>query len=132
MSEGRSRRRVGQVVRRDIYRLERSDRAFLGRGNAFLESAHLGGKSRLISNGAGGAPEQGRDFRAGLREAEDVVDEEQHILVLLVTEIFCDGKTGQSHAQTGTRRFIHLPIDQRDLGLAQVLLLDDSRLDISW
>src|SRR4029077_3799121 len=47
--------------------------------------------------------------------------------MLLITEILGDGETSQRNAQPGTRRFIHLPVDQCDLGVAQFLLLDDSR-----
>src|ERR1700753_3472881 len=44
--------------------------------------------------------------RSGLREAEDVVDEEQHVLAL-VAEIFGDGETGQTDAGAGARRLVH-------------------------
>src|SRR5699024_10602233 len=35
---------------------------------------------------------------------------------LTVTEIFRHGQTGQGHAHTGSRRFVHLTKDQRSLG----------------
>ena len=125
--ERRGRRRVGQVVGRHVHRLEGSDRAFLGGGDAFLEGAHFGGERRLVTDGAGGAAEQRRHLGAGLRKPEDVVDEEQHILILLVAEVFGDGEAGQGHAQAGARRFVHLAVHQGDLGRAQVVLLDDPR-----
>src|SRR5207302_1938053 len=56
---------------------------------------------------------------------ENVIDEEQHILVLLVAEIFGDGEAGKGHAQTGTRRLIHLAVHEGNLGLSQVVLADD-------
>src|SRR5690606_2259488 len=83
--EVRERRRrggVGVVVGGDVDRLQRRDRVTAGRGDALLEDAHLVGEVRLVANRARHAAEQGRDLRAGLREAEDVVDEEQNVLLL--------------------------------------------------
>ena len=65
-------------------------------------------------------PEQRGDLGARLREAEDVVDEEQHVLAFLVAEVFGGGEAGQRHAQPRARRLGHLAEDQRGL-------LDDAR-----
>ena len=121
-------RRIGQVVGRHVHRLERRDRALLGGGDALLQRAHLGGQRRLVADGAGGAAEQRRDLGAGLREAEDVVDEEQHVLVLLVAEVLGDGEAGERDAQTRAGRLVHLAVDERDLRRAQILLVDDAGL----
>ena len=91
--ERRGRRRVGQIVRRHIHGLERGDRTFLGRGDAFLQIAHFRGERRLITDGAGRAAQQRGHFGTGLRKTENVVDEQQHVLVLLIAEIFRDGQT---------------------------------------
>ena len=128
VGEGGGGRRVGQVVRRDIDGLEGGDGAFLGGGDAFLQVAHFGGEGGLVADGAGGAAQQGGDFGAGLGEAEDVVDEKQHVLVLLVAEVLGDGQAGKGHAQAGAGRLVHLAIDERDFGFAQVLLVDDAGL----
>ena len=121
-------RGIGQIVRRNVDRLERGDRAVLGRGDAFLELAHFGGERGLVTDGAGRAAEQRGDFRAGLREAENVVDEEEHVLVLFVAEIFGHGERAQGDAHTGAGGLVHLAVDQRDLRLGEVLLVDDARL----
>ena len=128
MGERRRRRRIGQVVGRDVHGLERRDRALLGGRDALLEHAHFRGERGLVADGARHAPEQRRDFRSGLREPEDVVDEEQHVLALLVAEVLGDGEARERHAQTGARRLVHLAVHQGDLRLAQVLLVDDARL----
>jgi hypothetical protein len=47
-----------------------------------------------------------------LGEAEDVVDEEQHVLAL-VAEIFGNGQARQADAGAGARRLIHLAVDER-------------------
>jgi hypothetical protein len=52
-------------------------------------------------------------FRARLREAEDVVDEQQDVLAFGVAEIFRDRETGQGDAQPRAGRFRHLSVDQR-------------------
>ena len=73
-------RRVGQIVGRHVNRLHRGDRALVGGGDAFLQIAHLGRQGRLITHRAGNTAQQRRHFRTGLGEAEDVVDEQQHVL----------------------------------------------------
>ena len=50
-----------------------------------------------------------------LGESEDVVDEEQHVLTLLVTEVLGDGETGQGDTGTGARGLVHLAVDKGDL-----------------
>ena len=43
-----------------------------------------------------------------MHEAEDVVDEQQHVLVLHVTEVLGHGQRRQGNAQPHTRRLVHL------------------------
>ena len=97
VGERGGRRRVGQVVGWHIDRLHRGDRALLRRGDALLQCTHVGGQRRLIADGRWNAAEQRRHFRAGLGEAEDVVDEEQHILAL-VAEVLGHGQPRQPDA----------------------------------
>ena len=77
-------------------------------------------------------PEKRRHFRAGLREAEDVVDEEQHVLAL-VAEMLGDREAGQADARARARRLVHLAIDERAfrarLAAALLRILVDARLD---
>ena len=114
--ERRGRRGVGQVVGGHIHGLEAGDRTFLGRGDAFLEVAHFGGERRLITDGARRAAQQRGHFRTRLREAENVVHEQEHVLIFFVAEIFGHGERGQRHAETRAGRFVHLAIDQTDTG----------------
>ena len=122
------RRRVGQIVGRHVDRLHRGDRALGGRGDALLQRAHVGGERRLIADGRGNAAEQRRHFRARLGEAEDVVDEEQHVLAL-VAEILGDRQAGQADAGARARRLVHLAVDQRRLGAFAAALLVDAGFD---
>ena len=82
----------------------------LGRGDPLLQLAHLGGQRRLVAHGARHAAEQRRDFRARLHEAEDVVDEEQHVAAL-VAEVLGHRQAGQADAQARARRLVHLAED---------------------
>ena len=59
---------------------------------------------------------------------KDVVDEQQHVLILLVAEIFGDGEPGQRDAQTRARRLVHLAVHESDFRRAEVVLFDDARL----
>ena len=129
MRERGRRRRIGQVVGRHVDRLHRGDRALRGRGDALLQRAHVGGERRLIADRRRNAAEQRRHFRAGLREAEDVVDEEQHVLAL-IAEILGDGQPGEADAGAGAGRLVHLAVDQRAFGAfdrALVRVLVDAR-----
>ena len=96
------------------------------RGDALLEHAHLVGEVRLVAHGGRHAAEQRGDLGAGLGEAEDVVDEEQHVLVLHVAEVLRHRQRGQGDAQARARRLVHLAEDEgglvEDAGL---LHLDD-------
>ena len=121
MGERRGRGRVGEVVGRHVDGLHRRDRALVGRGDALLQLAHLGGQRGLVAHGAGHAAEQRRHLGAGLHEAEDVVDEEQHVLVLLVAEVLGHGQPAEADAQARARRLVHLAVDERGL-------LDHARL----
>ena len=127
MGERGGGRRIGQVVGRHVDRLHRGDRALLGRGDALLQRAHVGRQRRLIAHRRGDAAEQRRHFRARLGEAEDVVDEEQHVLAFLVAEVFGDGQARQADAGARARRLVHLAVDQRHLR-ARAVELDDARL----
>ncbi len=115
------RRRVGDVVGGDVDRLQRGDRVTTRRGDALLEHTHLVGQRRLVTHGGRHAAEQRRDLGTGLGEAEDVVDEEQHVLLLHVAEVLRHRQRGERDAKTGARRLVHLAEDQRGL-------VDDARL----
>jgi peptide chain release factor 1 len=105
---------IGVVVGRDEDRLDRGDRALLGGGDPLLELAHLGTQSRLVADGARHAAEQRGNLRAGLDEAEDVVDEEEDVLAL-VAEVLGHRQTRQTDPQARARGLVHLPVDERDL-----------------
>ena len=97
-----------------VDRLHGRDRAGAGRGDALLQLAHLGGQRRLVADGARHAAEERRHLRACLHEAEDVVDEQQHVLALLA-EVLRHREAGQRDAETGSGRLVHLAVDERDL-----------------
>ena len=87
VGERGERRGVGVVVGGHVDGLQRGDRAASGRGDALLQLAHLVGEGRLIPDRRRHATEQRRHLGARLHEAEDVVDEQQHVLVLHVAEV---------------------------------------------
>ncbi len=59
-------------------------------------------------------------------EAENVIHEEEHVLVLFVAEILGHREGREGHAHTGTRGFVHLAVNEGDLRLGEVVLLDDA------
>ena len=113
--ERRVRGRVGDVVGRHVDRLQRRDRAALRRGDALLQLAHLVGERRLVPDRRRHPPEERRDLGTGLREPEDVVDEQQHVLALDVAEVLRHGQRRERHAQPHAGRLVHLPEDERGL-----------------
>ena len=49
--------------------------------------------------------------------------------LLLVAEVLGHRQAGERDAQAVARRLVHLAVDHRDLGVLQVVLVDDARLD---
>ena len=115
VGERGGRRRVGVVVGGDVDRLQRGDRVTARRGDALLQLAHLVGQGRLVAHRGRHAAEQRRDLGAGLGEAEDVVDEQQHVLLLHVAEVLRHRQRRQGDAQTRARRLVHLAEDEGGL-----------------
>ena len=113
MRERGGRRGVGQIVRRDIDCLHRRDRAVLRGRDTLLQCAHFGCQRGLVADGGRHTTEKRGDLGAGLRETEDVVDKQKHVLMLHVAEILRHRKAGQTHAHTRSGRFVHLAEDQR-------------------
>jgi hypothetical protein len=118
VGEGVGGRGVGEVVGGDVDGLDGGDGALVGGADAFLEVAHFGGEGGLVAHGGGHAAEEGGDLGAGLAEAEDVVDEEEHVLAHFVAEVFGHGEGGEGDAETGSGRFVHLAEDEGGLAFA--------------
>ena len=121
VGEHRRRRRVGEVVGRHVDRLHRGDRALARRGDALLQLAHLGLERRLVADLRRHAAEQRGDLGARLHEAEDVVDEQQHVLAALLAEVLRHRQAGQRDAHARAGRLVHLAEDEHRL-------VDDARL----
>ena len=97
------------------FHLHGSNGSLSGGGDSLLHAAHVGGQSGLVTDGGRNTSEQGGHFGTGLRETEDVVDEEQHVLSFVVAEVLGDGQAGQADAGTGAWGLVHLSVHQRDL-----------------
>ena len=106
-------RRVGVVVGGHVHGLHRGDGVATRRGDALLELAHLVGQRRLVAHRGRHTAEQRGHLGAGLGEPEDVVDEQQHVLLLLVAEVLRHGQRRQRDAHTGAGRLVHLTEHQR-------------------
>ena len=92
-----------------------------------IHATHIRGKRGLVTDGRGDTTEQSRHLRTGLSETEDVIDEQKHILALLITEVLRNGKTSERNTGTGTRGLVHLTEDEGDLGVT--LEVDDTGLN---
>ena len=112
VSEGGRGSRIGQVIGGDVNRLHRGDRALAGRGDALLQLTEVGAESRLVADRAGHAAEQSGDLGVGLREAEDVVDEEKDVLAFFVAEMLGDRECREGHAGTRSRGLVHLAVHE--------------------
>jgi peptide chain release factor 1 len=91
-----------------------------------LQGTHISGKGGLVTDSGGNTTQKGRHLGTGLSETENVVNEEQHILTLLITEVLSNGKTSKSDTGTGSRGLVHLTEDKSDLGLT--LKVNDTSL----
>ena len=112
VAEDRHRRRVGVVIGRDVDGLHRGDGSQQGGGNPFLQAADVLRERRLVADGGRHASQQRRHLAARLREAEHVVDEEEHVDALLVPEVFRHGERRQPDTEPVSRRLVHLAEDQ--------------------
>merc|ERR1712055_1098109 len=128
VSEGGGRGGVSQVVSGHVDGLHRCDGSLLGGGDTLLHGTHVSGQGGLVTDSRGDTTEQGRHLGTSLGEPEDVVDEEQHVLTLLVAEVLSHGQTSQGNTGTGTRGLVHLSVHQGDLG-GLVLEGDDTTLN---
>ncbi len=115
LAERRRRGGVGRVVGRHVDRLHRGDGPLVGRGDSLLQRTHFRGQRRLVTHGRRHPAQQRGHFASGLREAEDVVDEQQRVGTGRVAEVFGHGQRREGHAQTGTRRLVHLAEDHAGL-----------------
>src|SRR6185437_14369737 len=68
---------------------------------------------RLVTDRARDTPEERRHFGARLREAEDVVDEEEDVLTFFVAEVLGDRERRERDARACARRLVHLSVDER-------------------
>uniref|UniRef100_A0A182P1D5 Prokaryotic-type class I peptide chain release factors domain-containing protein n=1 Tax=Anopheles epiroticus TaxID=199890 RepID=A0A182P1D5_9DIPT len=128
VSESGGRSRIGQIVSRHVDGLHRRDGALLRGGNTLLHATHVRGQGWLVTDSGRDTTQQGRHLRTGLGETEDVVNEQQHILTLLVAEVLGHSQSSQRDTGTGARRLVHLAVHQRDLGRL-VLQRDDTTLN---
>jgi hypothetical protein len=126
VSKGGRRRRIRQVIGRHIDRLHRGYGALLGGGDPLLQFTHLRRQVGLISYRRRHAAEQGRNLGARLREAEDVVDEQERIAALFIAKVFGNGQGGERDPQAGPRRLRHLAVNQRRFRLLAVFRINDA------
>ncbi len=119
---------VGEVVSRDVDGLDRRDRTFHGGGDALLQGADVGAEGGLVAHSGRHAAQQSGHFGAGLHEAEDVVDEQQHVLLVHVTEVLRHGQCGEAHAHAGAGGLVHLAVAESHLRLGEVVGVDHSGL----
>jgi len=128
VSEGGGWSWISDIISWYIDGLYGGDGSSLGGGNSFLEGTQIGSEGWLISDSGWDTSKKGRHLRAGLGESEDVVDEKQHILVLLVSEVLSDGETGKTNSGSGTWWLVHLSVDKSGLG-SWAIGLDDTGLN---
>ena len=107
---------IGEIVGGHVDRLDRGDGSACDRSDALLQQGDFGGERRLIADARGKAAQQAGKFGAGLNEAEHVVHQQKHVLMLLIAEIFGDGQGGERHAPAGARRLVHLAVDEHRMG----------------
>mmetsp|Transcript_40263 Transcript_40263/g.101350 ORF Transcript_40263/g.101350 Transcript_40263/m.101350 type:complete len:369 (+) Transcript_40263:880-1986(+) len=129
MGKGGGRGRIREIIGRHVDGLHRCDGTLLGGGNALLESTHICAERGLVTDSGRDTTEQSGHLRTGLGEAENVVDEEEHILALGIAEVLGHGETGQSDTGTGTWGLVHLTVHQSHLAVGRLLQVDHTTLD---
>ena len=115
VGEGGRRRGIGEVVRGHVHRLHAGDGSVARGSDALLQRPHLLRERGLIADRRRHAPEQRGNLAARLHETENIVDEQQHVLVLAVAEVFCHRQPRERDAHSDAGRFVHLSEDERRL-----------------
>jgi len=128
MGKGGGRSGISKIISGHVNGLDRGNGTTSGGGNTLLQRTQIGGKSGLVTDGRRNTTEKSRHLRTGLSETEDVVNEEQDILTLSITEVFGNGETSKSDTSTGSRRLVHLTIHKSGLG-TRILELNDTSLN---
>ena len=108
MSEHVHRSGVGEVVGGNVHRLHGGDRACIRAGDPLLERGEHRLEVGLVAQPGGHIAQHRRHLGAGLYEPEDVVDQQHHVLVLLVAEPFGHRQTGVADTEPGAGRLVHL------------------------
>ena len=83
----------------------------VGVGDALLQARQLGAHRRLVAQPRRHLAHQAGHLHAGLDETEDIVDEQQHVAVLVVAEILGHRQRRVAHAEPAARRLVHLAED---------------------
>ena len=109
--------------------MNRGNRTFSRRCNPLLQIAHVRTQSRLISHRRGHPSEECGHFRTRLHESEDIIDEQQHVLLVDIAEVLGHGQSRQTHAHSGTRRFVHLTVHQSHFRVAAIVFIDHPGFD---
>ena len=78
--------------------MQSRDGAVPGGGDAFLQRAHFGCEVRLVADGGRHTAKQCGHFGTGLGEAENIIDEQEDVLVLHVTEVFRNRRAREADA----------------------------------
>src|SRR5680860_863467 len=112
--EGGGWRRISQVIRRHVDRLDRRNRAVLGGGDTLLQLTHLLGQGRLITYRGRHTAQQSGNFSTRQGVTVDVVNEQQYVTTF-VTELLGYGEASQGHTQTVSGRLVHLAVNHRHL-----------------
>mmetsp|Transcript_24747 Transcript_24747/g.41849 ORF Transcript_24747/g.41849 Transcript_24747/m.41849 type:complete len:502 (-) Transcript_24747:56-1561(-) len=124
---------IGQIISGHVHSLDGGNRSNTSGGNTLLQETHISGQSRLVTDSGRNTSKKSRHLRTSLGETENIVDEKQHILSLLVTEVLSDGKSGKGHTGTSSRGLVHLSVHKGGLGslngLSLAINLDDSSLN---
>jgi hypothetical protein len=82
----------------------------------------------LVADRRRHAAQERRNLRPRLREAEDVVDEQQNVLAFSIAEILGHRQRRQPDAEAGAWRLRHLSVHERGSRLAGIIDVDDPAL----
>jgi hypothetical protein len=115
---------IGEIISGHVNSLHGGNGSLLGSCDPLLELSKISSQGRLISDSGWDTSEQGGHFRASLGEPENVVDKEEHVLVLLISEVLSDGKSGESDSSPSTWGLVHLTVHKG--GLASRLVKVDN------
>lgn len=113
MREGGGGGRIGKIISRYVDSLYRGNGPVFCGSDSLLKLTKICGQGGLVTHSGGDSSQQSTHLGVSLGETENIINEQQHVSVLLVSEVLGDGKSGKPDSGSSTGGLVHLSVHKR-------------------